>query len=49
MIEAEVDYMVLIINMESHSRFFDLKPELKTSLLNFAIDDDDGITKYYRE
>jgi hypothetical protein len=49
MIEAEVDYMVLIINMESHSRFFDLKPELKTSLLNFAIDDDDGISNYYRD
>jgi len=40
MIEAEVDYMVLIINMETETRFFDLKQEQKTSLLNFAIDED---------
>jgi len=49
MIEAEVDYMVLIFNMETESRFFDLKPELKTSLLNFAIYEDEELTKYYRE
>lgn len=49
MVEEEIDYMILIMNMELNQHFFELSPERKTSSLNFAIDNDEEITKFYRD